>query len=82
MANIVCEKLFSKKRKIVTKTFCAKDSKLEHIYNPITALWVFRKCLPFSWATPRGNICQHPISVMGVVDTFGLSPFHQGLSCT
>ena len=33
--------------------------------------WGFRKCLPFSWTTLRGKHCQHPIAVMGVVDTFG-----------
>ena len=35
--------------------------------------WGFRKCLPFSWTTLRGKHCRHPIAVMGVVDTFGLS---------
>jgi hypothetical protein len=47
----------------------------ERIYNPITTMqWGFRQCLPFSWTTLRGKHCQHPIAVMGVVDTFGLSP--------
>ena len=32
----------------------------------------YNKCLPFSWTTLRGKHCRHPITVMGVVDTFGL----------
>ena len=32
----------------------------------------FRQCLLFSWTTLSGKHCQHPFSVMGVVDTFGL----------
>jgi hypothetical protein len=35
--------------------------------------WGFRQCLPFSWTTLRGKHCRHPIAVMGVVDTFGLT---------
>jgi hypothetical protein len=35
--------------------------------------WGFRQCLPFSWTALRGKHCQHPIAVMGVVDTFGHS---------
>ena len=27
------------------------------------------QCLPFSWTALRGKHCQHPIAVMGVVDT-------------
>ena len=42
----------------------------ERIYNPIMAMG-FRQCLPFSWSKLRGKHCQHPIAVMGVVDTFG-----------
>ena len=34
--------------------------------------WGFWQCLPFSWTTLRGKHCQHPITVMGVVDTFEL----------
>ena len=43
-----------------------------------TPLWQggFRQCLPFSWTTLRGKHCQHPIAVMGVVDTFGFFYFH------
>ena len=41
----------------------------EHIYNSITALG-FQLCLSFSWTTLRGKHCQHPIVVIGVVDTF------------
>ena len=33
--------------------------------------WGFRQCLPFSWTRLRGKHCRHPITVMGVVDTFG-----------
>ena len=33
--------------------------------------WGFQQFLPFSWTTLRGKHCQHPIVVMGVVDTFG-----------
>ena len=33
--------------------------------------WGFRQCLPFSWTTLSGKHFQHPIAVMGVVDTFG-----------
>ena len=33
--------------------------------------WGFRQCLLFSWTTPRGKHCRHPIAIMGVVDTFG-----------
>ena len=46
------------------------------IYNALTYLqtplqqWGFRQCLPFSWTTLRGKYCQHPIAVMGIVDTF------------
>ena len=38
-----------------------------------TPLWQggFRQYLPFSWTTLRGKHCQHPIAVMGVVDTIG-----------
>jgi hypothetical protein len=32
--------------------------------------WGFRKSLPFTWTTLRGKHCRHPITVMGVVDTF------------
>ena len=32
--------------------------------------WGFQQCLPFSWTTLRGKHCQHPIAVMGVLDTF------------
>ena len=35
--------------------------------------WGFRQCLPFSWTTRRNKYYWYPISVMGVVDTFGLS---------
>ena len=37
--------------------------------------WGLRQCLPFSWATLRGKHYRHPIAIMGVVDTFGLSLF-------
>ena len=43
-----------------------------------TPLRGFRQCLPFSWTTLRDKHCQHPIAVMGVVDTFGhicLNPY-------
>ena len=80
MANIVRENWFLKERKIATETCCAKDSKPERIYNPITALCGFRQCLPFSWTTLRGKHCRHSIAIMGVVDTFGLSPFYNRLS--
>ena len=30
---------------------------------------VFRQCLPLSWTILRDKHCQHPIAVMGVVDT-------------
>ena len=33
--------------------------------------WGFWQCLPFSWTTLRDKHCQHPIAIMGVVDTFG-----------
>jgi hypothetical protein len=33
---------------------------------------VFWQWLPFSWTTVRYKHCQHPIAVVGVVDTFGL----------
>ena len=36
--------------------------------------WGFQQCLPLSWTTLRSKHCRHPIAVMGVVDTFGLSP--------
>ena len=32
--------------------------------------WGFRQVLPLSWAPLRGKHCQHPIAIMGVVDTF------------
>ena len=35
--------------------------------------WGFRQCLPFCLTTIRGKHCLHPITVMGVVDTFGHS---------
>ena len=35
--------------------------------------WGFWQRLPFIWTTLRGKHCWHPIAVMGVVDTFGLS---------
>ena len=34
-----------------------------------------RQCLPFSWTTLRGKHCQHPIAIMGVVDTFLLGVY-------
>ena len=50
----------------------------EHILRPnlsTTPLrqWGFQQCLPFSWTTLRGKHCRHPIVVMGVLDTLGLS---------
>jgi hypothetical protein len=27
--------------------------------------WGFRQCLPFSWTTPRGKHCWHPIAIRG-----------------
>ena len=33
--------------------------------------WGFHQCFSFIWTTLRGKQCQHPITVMGVVDTFG-----------
>ena len=35
--------------------------------------WSFLECLPVSWTTLRGKHSRHPIALMGVVDTFGLS---------
>ena len=35
--------------------------------------WSFWQCSPLSWTTLRGKHCQHPIVVMGVVDTLGLN---------
>ena len=32
--------------------------------------WGFQQCLPFSWTTPGGKHCRHPIAVIVVVDTF------------
>ena len=41
--------------------------------------WGFRQCLPFCWTTLRDKHCWHPIAVMGVVDTFGLSLMYLGI---
>ena len=40
--------------------------------------WGFRQCLPFSWTTLRGKHCQHPIAIMGVIDTFRPIWYHSG----
>ena len=54
--------------------FCKKSNKLcPNIPTTPLRQWGFRQCLPFSWTTPRDKLCRHPIAVMGVVDTFGLS---------
>ena len=39
---------------------------------PTTPLrqWGFRQCSSFSWKKLRGKHCRHPITAMGVVDTF------------
>ena len=42
-----------------------------NVFTTPLCSWGFRQCLPFSWTTLRGKNCQHPIAVMGVVDTFG-----------
>ena len=44
----------------------------ESIYNPITAMGILAM---FTFQLERGKHCRHPIAVMGVVDTFGLSGF-------
>ena len=38
--------------------------------------WDFWQCSPFSL---RGKCCQHPIAIMGVVDTFGLKEMSNNL---
>ena len=45
------------------------DTQPKHIYNPIKSQWG----LPFSWTTLGGKHRQHPIVLMGVVDTLGLN---------
>ena len=37
--------------------------------------WGFWQCLLFSWTTLRDKHCRHPITVMGVVDTFRTNHF-------
>ena len=50
---------------MINKRLCLKVST-----TPLQQ-WVFWQCLTFSWTTPIGKHCHHPIAVMEVVDMFG-----------
>ena len=44
----------------------------ERIYNPITAMG-FSAMFTYQQDNTKRYYCRHPIAIMGVVDTFGLS---------
>ena len=50
-----------------------KSTQAQNISTVHLRQWGFQQYLPFSWATLRGKHFRHPIAIMGVVDTFGLS---------
>ena len=65
---------FSREKKMILWRFkIHKHTSSQYPNISTTALrqWGFWQCLLFSWTTLRCEHCQHPIVVMGVVDTFG-----------
>ena len=57
-----------------------KQGHCPNVFTTPLREWGFRQCLPFSWTTLRGKHCQHPIAIMGVVDTFGHYLVNQDLA--